>query len=543
MSNAIFSVPDPANAPVLGYEPGSAERDALQAEYKRQLNERVEIPLVIGGREVRTGNTVDVTIPHDHGTVIATCHQAGPREIEMAIDAALDAQRDWSAMPWSERAAVFLRAADLLAGPWRQRLNASTMLNQSKTCHQAEIDAACELIDFLKFNCMYAEGMYAGEQPPVSPEGVWNRMELRPLEGFIYSVTPFNFTSIAINLSTAPALMGNTTIWKPSQASLLSNYVGMQLLEAAGLPAGVINFLPGEPVDVTAAMLKHPSFAGMHYTGSTSVFRHLWKQMADNLGAYRSYPRVVGETGGKDFIVVHPSSEDQSVVTAMIRGAYEFQGQKCSAASRAYIPRSMWDRIKDQLVAEIDGITQGDVGEFSNYMGAVIHKASFEKCKGYIDRAKASSDAEVIAGGACDSSKGWFVRPTLIQASTPNYESMAEEIFGPILTVYVYEDADWQGMLEIVDETSPYGLTGAVFATDRTAIAQAMDTLRYAAGNFYINDKPTGAVVGQQPFGGARASGTNDKAGSAMNLQRWVSPRTIKETFVPATNYRYGFLD
>jgi len=542
MSNAVHSVPTPVNEPVLGYVPASPEREQLQAELKRQADEVVEIPLVIGGREIRTGRTQDVVMPHEHGTVIATCHLAGPKEIDMAVDAALDAHRDWSTMPWDRRMAIFLKAADMLAGPWRMRMNAATMRNQSKTCHQAEIDAACELIDFFRFNAMYAERIYSEEQPPVSPPGVWNQMEFRPLEGFVYAVTPFNFTSIAVNLPAAPAMMGNVAIWKPSPSSLLSNYVGMQLLQQAGLPDGVINFVPGDAVEITDRLTGHPAFAGLHYTGSTAVFRKLWHRMGAQLETYRNYPRIVGETGGKDFIVAHPSAEPLAVRAALVRGAYEFQGQKCSAASRAYLPKSLWNAIRDELVGKIDDISMGDPAHFANFMGAVIHEQAFERCKGYIERAQASPDAEVIAGGRCDGSTGWFVRPTLIHASTPDYESMREEIFGPILTVFVYEDEDWAETLDLVDETSPYGLTGAVFATERAAIDQARDRLRYAAGNFYVNDKPTGAVVGQQPFGGARASGTNDKAGSSLNLIRWTSPRTIKETMVPPTTYRYPFM-
>jgi 1-pyrroline-5-carboxylate dehydrogenase len=542
MPNAVFSVPTPVNEPVLGFNPSSPEREQLQAELRRQASEVVEIPLIIGGREIRTGRTQDVVMPHEHGTVIATCHLAGPKEIDMAVDAALDAHRDWGAMAWESRMAIFLKAADLLAGPWRMRLNAATMRNQSKTCHQAEIDAACELIDFFRFNASYVERIYTQEQPPVSPPGVWNQMEFRPLEGFIYSVTPFNFTSIAANLPASAAMMGNVGIWKPSPHCLLSNYEGMRLMEAAGLPPGVINFLPGDAEEITGRLLDHPSFAGLHYTGSAEIFRKLWHRIGENLETYRNYPRVVGETGGKDFIVAHPSADPRAVRAAMIRGAYEFQGQKCSAASRAYLPKSLWSAIKDELIAKIDAIAVGDPTNYTNFMGAVIHEDAFNRCKGYIERAQASPDATVLAGGECDGSTGWFVRPTLIHASKADYETMREEIFGPILTVFVYEDEDWAEVLDLVDETSPYALTGAVFSTERAPIEQARERLRYAAGNFYINDKPTGAVVGQQPFGGARASGTNDKAGSPLNLLRWTSPRTIKETMVPAVSYRYGFM-
>lgn len=542
MSNAIFQVPTPDNEPVLGYTPGSAERAALESELGRMAVDHVEIPLVIGGEHVRTGNTQDVVIPHAHGKTIATCHLAGEAEVDRAVEAALAAHHDWSTMPWESRIAVFLKAADLLSGPWRQILNASTMLNQSKTCHQAEIDAACELVDFFNFNASYVERIYAEEQPPVSPPGVWNQLEMRALEGFVYSITPFNFTSIAVNLPAAPAMMGNVNIWKPSPHCLLSNWCGMQLLEAAGLPGGVINFLPGDAQMITERLLAHRDFAGLHYTGSTQIFRQLWHQMGERLDSYRNYPRIVGETGGKDFVIAHNSADKDAVRTALVRGSFEFQGQKCSAASRAYIPRSMWDAMKDELVADTNGIAMGDVADFSNFMGAVIHKGAFDRCSGYIERAKASSDADVIAGGECDGSNGWFVRPTIIEAKTPGYESMCEEIFGPILTVHVYDDAKWDDALGLVDSTGPYALTGAVFATDRQVVNHARAKLRYAAGNFYVNDKPTGAVVGQQPFGGSRASGTNDKAGSALNLLRWVSPRTVKETLSPPTDYRYPFM-
>ena len=542
MTNAMFTVPNPGNEPVSGFLPGSPERASLQAELARQTANPIEIPLIIGGEEIRTGNTQNVVAPHNHQQAIATAHLAGDAEVSKAIESALAAQRDWMRMPWNERAAIFLRAAELLAGPWRDRINASTMLNQSKTCHQAEIDAACELIDFFRFNAKYMEMICVGEQPPISGDGMWNALEMRPLEGFIYAITPFNFTSIAANLPASPAMLGNVAVWKPSPHALLSNYYTMKLMEEAGLPKGVINFVPGDAKAITTKLLAHQDFAGLHFTGSTQVFRSLWKTIATNMETYRSYPRIVGETGGKDFIVAHPSADADAVRVAMIRGAYEFQGQKCSAASRTYLPRSIWSTIKDQLIEEIDGITMGDVATFSNYMGAVIHEGSYEKCEGYIDRAKAASDANVLAGGDCDRTTGWFVRPTLIEAKTHDYESMREEIFGPINSLFVYDDNDYERILSVCDRTSPYALTGAIFANDRQAIATARDRLVFSAGNFYINDKPTGAVVGQQPFGGARASGTNDKAGSPLNLLRWVNARTIKETFAPATDYRYGFL-
>ncbi|NJD19636.1 MAG: L-glutamate gamma-semialdehyde dehydrogenase, partial [Gemmatimonadetes bacterium] len=498
------------------------------------------IPLIIGGEEIRTGDTMDVVSPHDHRRVLGRAHKARPAEVRRAVAAAMRAHRQWSAMKWEDRASIFLKAADLLAGPWRQVINASTMLGQSKTCHQAEIDAAAEMADFLRFNVHYAERIY-GEQP-LSDPGMWNRSQYRPLEGFVYAITPFNFTSIGGNLSSSPALMGNTVVWKPARTAMLSNYYMAKLFEAAGFPPGVINFIAGNSGAITEKLLADRNFGGVHFTGSTGVFNALWKTIGENVGGYRSYPRIVGETGGKDFIVAHPSADLEALLTAMVRGAFEFQGQKCSAASRAYIPKSIWTKIRDTLVEQTEGIPMGDVSDFSNFMGAVIDKGSFEKIKGYIERAKASRSADVIAGGACDDSKGYFIRPTVILAKRPDYESMCEEIFGPVLTVHVYKDQDWARTLRTVDQTSPYALTGAVFAEDRRAIRQAMDALYASAGNFYINDKPTGAVVGQQPFGGARASGTNDKAGSHRNLLRWVSARTIKETFVPPKDYRYPFM-
>ena len=535
-------VPGPINEPVRSYAPGSPERAALaEALSTRLAADPVDIPLIIGGEEVRTGDTDTAVAPHDHGRVLATWHRAGPTEVARAIQASREAWHGWSTTPWEDRAAVFLRAADLLAGPWRQKLNAATMLNQSKTAHQAEIDAACELIDFLRFNVRFAEEIHAVQ--PASSPGVWNRTEYRPLEGFVYAVTPFNFTAIAGNLPMSAALMGNVVLWKPSTASMYSNYVVMKLFEEAGLPPGVINFIPGDPASVTDALIAHRDFAGLHYTGSTSVFQHLWKRIGEGLEGYRGYPRIVGETGGKDFIVAHPSADADAVRTAIIRGAFEYQGQKCSAASRVYLPESMWGELREPLVRETEGIAMGDPADFRNFMGAVIHEGSFRKIAGYIDRAEASADAEILAGGTYDDSSGWFVRPTIIQARTGTYESMCEEIFGPVVTVHVYPDAKWEETLRLVDDTSPYGLTGAVFSKDRAELRRALEVLRHSAGNFYLNDKPTGAVVGQQPFGGSRASGTNDKAGSALNLLRWVSARSIKETFVPATDYRYPSMD
>jgi 1-pyrroline-5-carboxylate dehydrogenase len=533
-------VPPPVNEPVLSYAPGTPERAALKARLEEMAATVIEIPLLIGGEEVRTGDTLDVVMPHRHGHVLAKAHKAGPREVKKAIAAAIRAHREWSAMRWEDRAAIFLKAAELLAGPWRQTLNASTMLGQSKTAHQAEIDAACEMVDFFRFNVHFAEQIYA--QQPLSDRGMWNRSEYRSLEGFVYAITPFNFTSIGGNLPSSPAIMGNTVVWKPARTSLFSNYYMAKLFEAAGLPPGVINFITGNSAQITKAVLADPNFGGIHFTGSTEVFNSFWRDIGANVGSYRSYPRIVGETGGKDFIVAHPSADPDALLTAIVRGAFEYQGQKCSAASRAYIPESVWKRIRKPLVETVNDIPMGDVADFSNFVAAVIDKAAFDKIKGYIDRARRSKAARIIAGGECDDSEGYFIRPTVILARTGDYESMCEEIFGPVFTIHVYPDADWRKTLKLVDSTSPYALTGAVFAQDRRAVREAMDALRSSAGNFYVNDKPTGAVVGQQPFGGARASGTNDKAGSMLNLLRWVSARSIKETFVPPTDYRYPFM-
>ena len=532
--------PFPTNEPVLDYAPGSPERAELKAKLDEMKDEVVEIPAVIDGEDVFTGNVAEVTMPHDHGHVVARYHKVGPEEATRAIESCMEARAEWASWSWRDRAAVFLRAADLLAGPWRQTLNAATMLGQSKTCHQAEIDAACELVDFWRFNVHYARRIY-GEQPQSSP-GVWNMMDYRPLEGFIYAISPFNFTSIGANLCSAPALMGNVSIWKPAHTSLLASYYNMRLMQAAGLPAGVINFTPADARELSDVLMPSPHLAGIHFTGSTGTFQHLWKQVAENLENYRSYPRLVGETGGKDFVLAHSSAKPKQVATALTRGAFEYQGQKCSAASRAYVPESLWPTVRETMEAHLDEIEMGDPTDFGNFLGAVIDEAAFRSITSYIDDAKTSPDADVIIGGEYSEETGWFVEPTVILAKNPKFTTMCEEIFGPVLTVYVYPDAEWAETIRLVDGTSPYALTGAVFADDRSAVREALAGLRDAAGNFYINDKPTGAVVGQQPFGGARASGTNDKAGSYLNLLRWVSPRTIKENFDPPSDYRYPFL-
>jgi len=541
MHDAIVSVPDPVNEPVLSYAPGSAERKAVKAALAAIEREVVEIPCVIGGQRVFTGNVFEVTMPHRHKHVVARFHAATEDVAQRAILAALEAKRDWAAMRWEARAAVLLRASELLAGPWRARMNAATMHGQSKTCHQAEIDAACEMIDFWRLNTQFAQDLYRVQ--PKSGAGMWNMTELRPLEGFVFAVTPFNFTAIAGNLPMAPALMGNTVVWKPSDQQMLSAWEIYQLLEEAGLPPGVINFIPGLPHTSTNVVLDHPALAAVHFTGSTDVFRMFWKRVATNLDTYRTYPRLVGETGGKDFILAHPSADPSALATAIIRGGFEYQGQKCSAASRVYVAQSVWDKMKDQVVDEIKTIKVGDVSDFSNFMGAVIKQSAWQKHKAAIDEARDKPGMKVVAGGTCDDREGWFVHPTLITTEDPMTRHMREEFFGPIVTVHVYPNDAWSDTLQLVDRTSPYALTGAIFARDRGAIVEATQALRDAAGNFYINDKPTGAVVGQQPFGGARASGTDDKAGSALNLLRFTAARTIKETFVPPTNYRYAWLD
>jgi len=531
-------VPPPANEPIKSYAPGSPERSLLKSRLNAMAAERIEIPLVIGGRDVRTGTTAQSVMPHDHHHVLATYHKATPELVLEAVEAARAAQRDWSRWPFANRAAVLLKAAELLTTTWRDTVNAATMLGQSKTVFQAEIDAACESIDFWRFNVHFAQELIA--QQPLSDHTMWNRMEYRPLEGFVYAVTPFNFTSIAANLPTAPALMGNTVVWKPASSAMFSAHFLLQLLEEAGLPPGVINLVAGDPATISDVVLTHRDLAGVHFTGSTAVFQDMWKTIGASIAGYRSYPRVVGETGGKDFVVAHPSADPAALAVAIVRGGYEFQGQKCSAVSRVYIPRSLWDEVRDRIVAMIDEIKVGDVRDFRNFMGAVIDKRAFDKITGYIDDAR--RNARIIAGGTADASTGYFIRPTLIEVSDPMYRTMCEEIFGPVVTAHVYDDGKWLETLKLVDSTSPYALTGAVFARDRQAIGEASAVLRNAAGNFYVNDKPTGAVVGQQPFGGARASGTNDKAGSMLNLVRWVSARTVKENFNPPRDFRYPFM-
>ena len=538
--NAALKLPAAVNEPVLSYAVGAPER----AELKRALQDLsarpIEIPLVIGGEEVRTGTTADVVMPHCHRHVLARVHQAGPAQVRAAIAAAREAWRDWSTWSLERRGLVFLKAADLLATRHRQIVNAATMLGQSKTAHQAEIDAACELIDFFRFNVHYAERLY--REQPLSVAGAWNAMEYRPLEGFVYAITPFNFTSIGGNLPTAPAIMGNAVVWKPAATAVFSNYFVLKLLEEAGLPPGVINFVPGPSTVVSDVVLADRQLAGIHFTGSTEVFQLLWKRAAENLTAYAGYPRLVGETGGKDFIVAHASADVDALAVAMVRGAYEYQGQKCSAASRAYVPDALWPRVRDRGLGMLADVRVGDPADFRNFMGAVIDRKAFDKITGYVAGAKAGPGAAILFGGGADDRDGYFIEPTLIQVEDPAYRTMSEEIFGPVLSVYVYPEARWADTLAVVDRTSPYALTGAIFAQDRRAVAEAQDALRYAAGNFYVNDKPTGAVVGQQPFGGARASGTNDKAGSLLNLIRWTSPRAIKESLLPPRQWAYPFM-
>ena len=540
MNNAVFIFDYPANEPVRSYAPGSRDRKDLQVQLDWLSSSQMEIPLIIGGKEVYTGNTGNVTMPHDHGHVLACYHKAGEAEVKMAIDAALKAHREWGSFSWFERASVTLKVAELLSKKYRMLLNAATMLGQGKSAFQAEIDAACETIDFLRFNAHFISDIY-NEQPHSDP-GIINRLEYRPLEGFVFAVTPFNFTAIASNLNMAPAIMGNTTVWKPATTSILSNYILMQVFKEAGLPDGVINFIPGQGSAVGDQVIAHKYFAGLHFTGSNGTFNKLWQNASANLANYRSYPRIVGETGGKDFVLVHPSAGVDEVATALVRGAFEYQGQKCSAASRAYIPQSLWPAVKNRVGEMLAEIKVGDVRDFSNFMNAVIDEKSFDNIMKYIGKARETNDAEIVFGGSGDKSKGYFVQPTIIQAYDPHFVTMTEEIFGPVLTVHIYKDQEFDQTVKLVDETSPYGLTGCIFAQDRGVLIKAADELKYAAGNFYFNDKPTGAVVGQQPFGGSRQSGTNDKAGSHLNLLRWISPRTIKETLIPPTDYRYPFM-
>jgi 1-pyrroline-5-carboxylate dehydrogenase len=536
----IFRPPPPRNEPVRDYAPGSPERASLQIRLEQMKHERTEIPMVIGGKDVKTGNLREAVMPHDKDHVLAEVHQGGANEVEQAIKAAGDAWEDWHRLPWEERTSVFLRAAELLAGPWRDTLNAATMLGQSKTAHQAEIDAACELTDFWRFNPWLMTRMY--EEQPMSSPGAWNRMEYRPLEGFVFAVTPFNFTAIGGNLPTAPALLGNTIVWKPAGTAVLSAYYTMRLLQEAGLPDGVINLVYGPGQEIGDAALASRDLAGVHFTGSTPVFQSMWKTIGANIENYRNYPRIVGETGGKDFIVAHPTASAEEVATAIVRGSFEYQGQKCSAASRVYAPANIWPELKERLVEQVGELKVGDVSDFSNFMGAVIDASSFKTQREAIEEAKKDAKSKVLVGGGVDDSEGFFVEPTVIETEDPNFRLLRDELFGPVVTAYVYPESKWEDTLELIDRTAPYGLTGAIFSDDRQAVVEAEDKLRYAAGNLYVNDKPTGAVVAQQPFGGSRASGTNDKAGSMWNLIRWVSPRTIKETFLPPTDYRYPFM-
>jgi 1-pyrroline-5-carboxylate dehydrogenase len=538
-TSGIFHPPRAVNEPVLGYAPGSPERAVLKQRLAEMAGERIQVPLVIGGERVESGTTFEAVMPHDHDHVLADVAKGDASHVERAIVAAREAHPAWSSTPWHERVAVFLRAAELLAGPWRSTLTAATMLNQSKTAHQAEIDAACETIDFLRFNCEYLVRIY--EEQPISSPGVWNRLEYRPLEGFVFAISPFNFTAIGANLTTSPALMGNTVVWKPASTQALSAWYTLRLLEEAGLPPGVINLVFGPGAELGETALESPELAGVHFTGSTGVFHSIWKTIGGGIDRYRNYPRIVGETGGKDFILAHPSADAEAVATAIVRGSFEYQGQKCSASSRLYIPSNLWGEVSEQLERDVSSIAMGDPRDFTNFMGAVIDGSAYKTQADAIAEAR-DSGAEIVAGGETDDSEGWFVRPTVIKTEDPGFRLMRDELFGPVVTAYVYDEKKWDDTLDLVDETGTYALTGAIFANDRTAIGQAHDALRYAAGNFYVNDKPTGAVVGQQPFGGARASGTNDKAGSMWNLIRWVSPRTVKETLVPATDYRYPFL-
>lgn len=540
MPKGFFHVPKAVNEPVKSYAPNSPEKAAVLAAYKKMWNETIDVPMYIGAEQIKTGNTRTMSAPHDHQHIVGTYHLAEKSHIEKAIASALEARKQWANMPWEHRASIFLKAAELIAGPYRARINAATMIAQSKTIFQAEIDASCELIDFLRYNVEFMTQIYNDQ--PKSVSDIWNRVEYRPLEGFVYAITPFNFTAIAANLPASAALMGNTVVWKPSDSQVFSAKIIIDIFKEAGVPDGVINVVFGDPVMITDTVLASPDFAGVHYTGSTFVFKEIWKKIGENIHSYKTYPRIVGETGGKDFIVAHPSANVKQVVTGITRGAFEFQGQKCSAASRAYIPQSLWPAVKEQLIIDVNSMKMGSPEDFSNFITAVIHEGSFNKLASFIDQAKKDADAEILLGGNYDKSKGYFIEPTVIVTTNPKYTTMETELFGPVITIYVYEDAKWSETLALVDGTSEYALTGAIFSQDRYAIVEATKALENAAGNFYINDKPTGAVVGMQPFGGARASGTNDKAGSMQNLLRWVSPRTIKETFVTPEDYRYPFL-
>ncbi|SFC87050.1 delta-1-pyrroline-5-carboxylate dehydrogenase [Zunongwangia mangrovi] len=540
MGKGFFHVPKAENEPVKTYAPGTPEREEVLLTYKELYNTKFDVPLYIGSEEIRTGKTATINPPHDHKHECGVYHLAEKKHIEQAIETALEARKKWAKLEWEQRAAVFLKAADLISGPYRQKMNAATMIGQSKTIFQAEIDSAAEICDFLRFNVEYMTELY--NEQPNSSDGCWNRVEYRPLEGFVYAVTPFNFTAIAGNLPTSAALMGNVAVWKPSDSQMLSAQILMDVFKEAGVPDGVINMVMGDPEMITDTVLESPDFAGIHYTGSTAVFKNIWAKIGNNIDKYKSYPRIVGETGGKDFIIAHPTSNPKQVATAITRGAFEFQGQKCSAASRVYLPKSLWPEIKDFLVEDVQSIKMGSPEDFTNFFTAVIHERSFDKLASYIEKVKKDDDAEIVVGGNYDKSVGYFVEPTVVLAKDPHYTTMEEELFGPVVTIYVYEDEKWEETLHVVDNTSQYALTGGVFSGDRYEAAKATDILQNAAGNFYINDKPTGAVVGQQPFGGARGSGTNDKAGSKLNLMRWISPRLIKETFVPATDYKYPFM-
>ncbi|MEW6279340.1 MAG: L-glutamate gamma-semialdehyde dehydrogenase [Candidatus Eremiobacterota bacterium] len=537
----IYRLEKPHNEPVQSYAPGTPQRASLKNRLKAMADEEVDVPLFIGGKEVRTGNTSDIAMPCRHSHKLGVYHKGSAEHVQQAVEAALEARQSWSRMAWEDRAAIFLKAADLLAGPYRDVLNGATMLGQAKTAFQAEIDSACELIDFLRFNVYFMQQIY--QEQPISSPGMWNRSDYRPLEGFVFAVTPFNFTAIAGNLPTSPAMMGNTVVWKPASSALYSAHFIVKLLQEAGLPPGVINMVPGSGSQIGDPAVANPHLAGLHFTGSTEVFHAMWESIGRNIRSYKGYPRIVGETGGKDFVVAHASAQVDPLVTALIRGAFEFQGQKCSAASRAYIPDNLWPEVKAMLLSQVEGIRMGDVRDFRNFMGAVIDRAAYQRISGYIQHAMDSEEATILAGGGYDDTEGWFIRPTVVEVDNPKERLMQEEIFGPVLTLYVYPEGKFDEILEVCDETSPYALTGAIFAQDRAAVVKASERLRNAAGNFYINDKPTGAVVGQQPFGGARASGTNDKAGSVLNLLRWTSPRSMKETFAPPTDYRYPFMD